>query len=118
MLLANEHLFADLIPEVARGRRAVVKDVWSRTRTRLKNRAEVSIRAFRTSTRGLHPHVLILDDVLSDENTSSSYQRDKTWRYFSGTLVPMKPKQLIVVGTALHHDDLLHGLRPRRPEAM
>jgi hypothetical protein len=115
LLLANESLFWDVIPEVAGGRRAAVRDVWSRTRTRLKNRAEISIRAFRTSTRGLHPDLLILDDVQSDENTSSSYQRDKNWRYFSGTLVPMNPTQLIVVGTAFHYDDLLHRLRPSRP---
>jgi hypothetical protein len=57
---------------------------------------------------------LILDDIQSDQNTTSAEQRDKTWRYFSGTIVPMNPTKLVVVGTAMHHDDLLHRLRPKR----
>jgi hypothetical protein len=111
LLLANENLFGDVIPDLTHGRRATMRDVWSQRRTRLKNRAEISIRAYGTATRGLHPDLLILDDVLTDENTGSSYQRDKTWRYFSGTLMPMSPTQFIVVGTAFRHDDLLHRLR-------
>ena len=118
LMLANEWLFLDILPDGGRTTRVAARDAWSRKRTRLRNGFEFSVRAFRTSTRGLHPDLIILDDVLSDANSLSSFQRNQTWRHFAGTIVPMNPKQLIVVGTAFHHDDLLHRLRPKpRPEA-
>lgn len=113
LMLANAPLFGDILPDFKRGRAATIRNVWSRTRSRLKNRAEVSIRAFQTSTRGLHPDLIVLDDVLHDKNSLTQYQRDKVWRYFAGTLLPMSAKQVIVVGTAFHYDDLLHRLRPK-----
>ncbi len=79
---------------------------------RLRTGAELLIRSFRTSTRGLHPDLLVLDDVLSDENSGTDHQRRLTYRYFTTTLLPMHPGQLIVVGTALHQADLLHRLKP------
>jgi hypothetical protein len=88
---------------------------WSQTDVALASGARVSIRAYRTSTRGLHPDVLVLDDVLSDQNSGTSDQRAKTWHYFVSTLLPMHPGKLVVVGTALHQDDLLHRLRPAKP---
>ena len=118
LMLANEWLFLDILPDGGRTTRVAARDAWSRKRTRLRNGFEFSVRAFRTSTRGLHPDLIILDDVLSDANSLSSFQRNQTWRHFAGTILPMNPKQLIVVGTAFHHDDLLHRLRPKpRPEA-
>lgn len=114
LMLANEWLFLDVLPDVGRASRVSVRDAWSRKRTRLRNGFEFSVRAFRTSTRGLHPDLIILDDVLNDENSLSSYQRDRTWRYLAGTILPMNPKKLIIVGTAFHHDDLLHKLDPER----
>jgi hypothetical protein len=113
LMLANEELFADILPVPAASGRASVRDVWSRKMTRLRNRAQVSIRAYGTSTRGLHPDLLLLDDVLCDENSLSSYQRDQTWRYFTGTVLPMNPAKLIVIGTAFHYGDLLHRLEPK-----
>jgi hypothetical protein len=113
ILLANTHLFADLIPARRGGRR----DVWAKRRMNLRNNARVLVRGYRTSTRGLHPTRIICDDVLNEQNTLTAYQRDKVWQYFVGTLVPMNPVQMIVVGTAFHFDDLLHRLRPtpKRP---
>ncbi len=113
LMLANAALFVDVLPDFKRGRAAIMRNVWSRTRSRLKNRAEVSIRAFQTSTRGLHPDLIVCDDVLHDKNSLTQYQRDKVWRYFTGTLLPMSARQVIVVGTAFHYDDLLHRLRPK-----
>lgn len=113
ILLANPQLFADIQPSRIGGRR----DIWSKRRVKLRNGADVLIRGYRTSTRGLHPDLIILDDVLNDTNTLTQYQRDKVWRYFAGTLLPMGAKQYIVIGTAFHFDDLLHRLRPRRKDA-
>lgn len=110
LLLANTRLFGDILPssKVIAGRR----DVWSKRRIRLRNLASVIIRAYRTSTRGLHPDLIVLDDVLNDRTTMTAYQRDKIWRYFVGTLLPMNASQYVVIGTAFHYDDLLHRLKP------
>ena len=112
LMLANEELFHDVLPTFKTGKAATIRGVWSRTRVRLKNRFEISIRAYRTSTRGLHPNLIICDDILSDKNSATEYQRGKMWNYFVGTLLPMNPEQVIVIGTAQHYDDLLHRLRP------
>ena len=109
LLVANEQLFGSVLfgPASAsrRDRRA-----WSNGHVRLANGAELQVHAYRTSTRGLHPDLLILDDVLSDDNSLSQRQRDLTWRYFVGTLLPMHAAQMLVIGTAFHQDDLLHRL--------
>ena len=63
-------------------------------------------------TRGLHPNLILCDDILSDINSATEYQRGKMWNYFVGTLLPMNPEQVIVIGTAQHYDDLLHRLKP------
>lgn len=113
LAVANDWLFHDLLPDFQVYRRAALREVWSRRRMRLKNGAEIAIRSFKTTTRGLHPDLLLLDDVLDDKTTNTPYQRDAAWRYFVGTLVPMHASQIIVIGTALHYDDLLHRLRPK-----
>lgn len=117
LMLANEHLFADILPDFRRGKAAAIRSLWSRRRTRLKNRAQISIRSYQSSTRGLHPDLLMLDDVLSDKNTMTEYQRNKAWKYLVSTLLPMNAKQVIVIGTAFHFDDVLHRLKPPKGSA-
>lgn len=111
LFLSNLGLLGDIAPDFTRLRRSALRDVWSNRRVRLRNGASVTIRAFRTSTRGLHPDLVMLDDVLSDKNCLTAYQRNKNWTYFVGTLLPMNATQYIVTGTAQHYDDLLHRLR-------
>lgn len=113
LLVANSALFGEVGPSTSReGQRQQIR--WSRTEVRLPSGAELLIRAYRGSSRGLHPDLLLLDDPLSDQNSLSSHQRERTLKYFVGTLMPMNPGQLVVVGTAFHQDDLLHRLRPGR----
>ena len=112
LLTANEWLLGP-IERPSGAARGLRKVAWSRSHIRLASGAQLWIRAFRTSTRGLHPQLLLLDDVLSDQNSMSQRQRDLSWRYFAGTLLPMNPTQIVVVGTAFHQDDLLHRLAPR-----
>ena len=85
---------------------------WSATKVRLASGAELITRAFRTSTRGMHPDMLVCDDILSDANSGSQHQRDLTWEHFVGTLLPMHAERVVVIGTAFHRDDLLHRLAP------
>ncbi len=108
LLLANAELFAPLLPDTAVTRSRRTR--WSATEIRLRNRAQLRIRAFGASVRGLHPDLLLLDDVLNDANSLTSEQRDKTYRYFMATLMPMHARELIVIGTAFHQDDLLARL--------
>ena len=106
---ANAWLFPDTPDLVAGlGPRIGASD----TRVRLASGAELHTRAFGTSTRGLHPDLLVLDDVLSDQNSGSEFQRAKTWRYFVRTLLPMHAARILVVGTTLHAADLLQRLKP------
>jgi hypothetical protein len=113
LLVANSALFGEVGPSASReGQRQQIR--WSRTDVRLPGGAELLIRSYRGSSRGLHPDLLLLDDVLSDQNSLSSYQRERTLKYFVGTLMPMNPGQLVIVGTAFHQDDLFHRLRPGR----
>lgn len=113
LVLANEELFGDILPTGSKGAKASIKEAWTGGHIRFRNRADVSIRSFGTGTRGLHPDLIVCDDILSDSNASTQYQRAKVWKYFVGTIDPMLgPKgQLIVIGTAQHHSDLLHKLR-------
>jgi len=109
LLVANAWLFDELMPKPGPGGRGR----WSAGHVRLTNGAEVRARAFGTQVRGLHPDLLMLDDVVSDSNARTSSQRERAWRYFIRTLLPMHPRQILVVGTPLHRDDLLHRLAPR-----
>jgi hypothetical protein len=85
----------------------------SMTQVRLENGAELLARAYGTSTRGLHPDLVLLDDVVSDQNSGSHTRREDVWAYFAGTILPMHPERILAVGTAVHHDDLLQRLKPR-----
>ena len=108
LLVANVVLFGEVaeVPGTARRRGAR----WSQTAVRLPSGAELLIRPFRASSRGIHPDLLLLDDVLSDTNSLTSHQRELTWRYFMSTLLPMSPRRIVVIGTAIHRADLLHQL--------
>lgn len=109
LLDANPWLFPDTLDLAGgMGPRIGASD----TRVRLASGAELHTRAFGTSTRGLHPDLLVLDDVLSDQNSGSEFQRAKTWRYFVRTLLPMHAGRILVVGTTLHAADLLQRLKP------
>jgi len=110
LLAANAWLF----PEAGDARAGLARPVAaSETQIRLGSGAELLIRAYGTSTRGLHPDLLLLDDVLNDQNSGSEHQRKRTWHYFVATLLPMHATRILVVGTAVHAADLLHRLSPR-----
>jgi len=112
LLAANAWLFGTIDPGASAANESEFV-AWSRTHVRLANGAELRTRAYRTSTRGLHPDLLLLDDVLSDQNSLSQHQRDLNWRYLIGTLLPMRASQVLILGTAFHQDDLLFRLKPR-----
>ena len=108
LLVANAVLFGEMGGFSGAARRRGAR--WSQTAVRLPSGAELLIRPFRASSRGLHPDLLLLDDVLNDANSLTSHQRELTRRYFMSTLLPMSPRRTVVIGTAIHRADLLHQL--------
>lgn len=118
-LMDNEELFGDLLPDLnpagtVRGRRR--NDSWGKSQFKLRNGTSVTHKSVGSATRGLHPQLIVVDDILSDTNALTALQRGRVWRYLIGTIEPMPgPKgQLIVLGTAQHFDDALHRLRKVR----
>ena len=111
LLAANADLFGIASPggRADDGRRTRA----SMTQVRLASGAELLVRAYGTSTRGLHPDLLALDDVVSDHNSGSHAGREDVWGHFSATLLPMHAQRILIVGTAVHHADLLQRLKPR-----
>jgi len=93
-----------------------LRAVRSARHLRFHNGADVQVRSFRGSGRGLHPDLVVGDDVLDEKNTSTSYQREKVWKRWIGEVEPMVNVglggQIVLVGTAFHYTDLLHRLKP------
>lgn len=85
---------------------------WNKGTIKTKNKVQIKAKSFTAKLRGFHPSALILDDVLSDQNSLTKIQRENIFNYFARTVKPMATKNAMiqVVGTAQHKDDLLHRL--------
>lgn len=58
------------------------------------------------------PDLIIVDDLENDDLVESKDRREKLERWFNGALIPSMNKEgrIIVIGTILHYDSLLHKL--------
>jgi hypothetical protein len=116
-LLDNEHLFADILPsaEMGDGGKRNIRDreSWSKTSFTLKNDATCYPKSIGSMVRGLHPQIVVADDIVADKNSQSALQRGRVWAFLIGTIEPMAgPKgQLLVLGTPQHQADALHKLK-------
>jgi hypothetical protein len=101
------------------------------SRTVFANWSRVDVRGAGVGVRGLHPDLIVGDDVLDEENTRTAAQRRQVERWWSGTVGPMAhpgvertigsgprqetvrmpPTRVHLVGTPFHGADLLMGLR-------
>ena len=65
------------------------------------------------SVRGAHPDLIIGDDILDDDNSSTNMAREKVKRWWYGTVTNMaKPTSAIIIeGTPQHELDLLMSLK-------
>lgn len=88
------------------------ESVWNKNHIKLKNGCEIKAKGFNSKLRGNHPTCLIMDDVLSDQNSLTKQQREALFQYYGRTIVPMVTKKgmIQIIGTAQHEDDLLHRL--------
>jgi hypothetical protein len=100
-------------------------------RTTFANWSRVDVRGVGVGVRGIHPDLIVGDDVLDDDNTLSSAQRKRMERWWFGTVggmshpglertigvgsrqqqVRLPPTRVHLVGTPFHQSDLLMGLR-------
>lgn len=96
-------------------------------KTEYANGASVFVRTTGQKVRGLHPDVIVGDDVLEEGNTLTHYQRKKVERWWFGTVegmthpgtwrvvgrrkVWMPPTIIHLVGTPFHASDLLMNMR-------
>lgn len=97
------------------------------TTTVYANGSRVTVAGAGKSVRGAHPDVIIGDDVLEEESCLTAYQRQKTARWWFGTVSNMAhggttrvhrgvrrrfpPTRIFLVGTPFHQSDLLMSMK-------
>lgn len=89
---------------------------WNSTEIRIMRRAGIkdpSIRAIGVDSALTSSRIdlLIVDDILDEDNTSTAASRDKVYTYFTTTAMSRLAKKharVVVIGTAFHPDDLYH----------
>jgi len=91
--------------------------MWSAQKIRLTNGSTIIAKGFGVKTRGMHPHLIICDDVVSEASMYSSLVRERQANYFYGAIRNMLVPggQIVVVGTPQHEEDL-YGLLERNNE--
>lgn len=86
---------------------------WSKRRIRLTTGVEIRARGFGVKVRGGHPHWIVNDDILSDENIYSETIRNKAIDYYLSAITNMVVPggQIATIGTPMHQADLYAHLR-------
>lgn len=119
--LAEEHLGAvkQIIerPSVV-SRFGVQKDekLWRNDQIALKNGARLIAKGAGKQIRGFHPHIVILDDLETDEIVANPRLLKKTIDWFWTDVWGMSAQQYIVIGTLLHNESFLAQLVNNPPE--
>jgi hypothetical protein len=103
----NELLREKLLPETRSDGN------WAETRIVCKNGSTITSSSAGASTRGAHPHFIIVDDFLHESNLYSAEQRNKYTSYFYSVIMNMIVPQgdVKVVGTPFHAEDLYGQLK-------
>lgn len=86
---------------------------WSATKIRFTNGSTIFARGFDVKIRGLHPHLIICDDVVSEKAMYSQLVRDRQENTFLSAIRNMLVPggTLVVVGTPQSQDDLYGRLQ-------
>lgn len=85
----------------------------NRQDVRLTNGSRIRAVGYGKKMRGRHPHYIVCDDVLNDEDLFSETVRRKHIEYFNSAIANMvHPQgQIVAVGTPFHQGDLWGFLR-------
>jgi len=88
-------------------------DKWKGERLKFKNGVNITGKGIDGSLRGMRkresrPDLILCDDVLKDTDAESPSKREKIYRRFKRTIIPMADRDAFIIftNTILHHDDL------------
>lgn len=97
------------------------------TTTVYANGSRITVAGAGKAVRGAHPDIIIGDDVLEEQSCLTAYQRQKTARWWFGTVSNMAhggttrvhrgvrrrfpPTKIFLVGTPFHQADLLMSMK-------
>ena len=88
-------------------------DKWKGERLKFKNGVNITGKGIDGSLRGMRkresrPDLILCDDVLKDTDAESPSKREKLYRRFKRTIIPMADRDAFIIftNTILHHDDL------------
>lgn len=90
---------------------------WSAKKIRFSNGSIIQCKGFGVKARGMHPHLIICDDVVSEAAMYSALIRDRQLTYFMGAVRNMLVPggTIAVIGTPQHQDDL-YGHLSKNPQ--
>lgn len=82
--------------------------VWSATKIRFTNGTTIYARGFGSKVRGMHPHLIVCDDIVSEAAAYSQLIRDRqATTFFSAVRNMLVPNgTMVVAGTPQSADDL------------
>ena len=82
---------------------------WGTEKIEMANGAKMDIAGFKTSTRGPHPKLIVLDDIHGE---TQKFSMEYAWQHYAGTIRPMLSQGgfFVIVGTAYAENDLYHKL--------
>ncbi len=79
-------------------------------RDNFKKGIEVTAMGISSARRGRHPHLIILDDILTETTTITMDQVKHVFNYVIMNMLKAKNKKLIIVGTPFDYDDIYADL--------
>jgi len=85
---------------------------WNKSETTLTNGNKYFVKPFNDTIRGTHVDYYINDDILREEGTTQEQIKTKFWSLITPCIQTRKG-QLVVVGTPMTIDDLLHELKEK-----
>lgn len=88
---------------------------WNKLETTTSNGNYYYVKPFNSSVRGVHPNLLVCDDILRETDTPMREIKDLFWSVIFGR-VQSRKGQLIVVGTPQTQDDLFADIRKKSLE--
>lgn len=134
LFAATGELAAELLARVRTVIKAVRPDLLlnpitdNSTELHLRNNSRIRAAGAGKAIRGAHPDIIIGDDVLEEDKCLSALQRQRTYRWWHGSVSNMKhpgeerifddgtrkwfePTRMFLVGTPFHRQDLLLSMR-------